>query len=295
MDRCELDFSPGHDFLSQVLAISKDFEFNIYDSLIAAELMAVERVASVLGLAQDSLLLFSGGFDALKSFMLLNNGSEVLIPDNSFFGYRELSIQTHCRVVEAEWSFLLNADCPKIICLPNNPGGESLNLAELLENKSTNSFIDATYCFFDVLLEDVNIWPELVKGRIFNVSLSKSFGMAGLRSSICIGDPRLISLLRKYKTPYSVGILQSISVFLYFSSQWYDCRVGISERISNLRRFTVAELNRLSVSYVDPKSNFLLLLGDVPTEIKEICSLKNGLVRLTLNDRNAGLISVFRR
>lgn len=95
------------------------------------------------------------------------------------------------------------------ICSPNNPTGNSFDEKAILE--MLNSFkglvvIDEAYIDFsekDSWLNRLNEFPNL----IITQTLSKAYGMAGIRLGICYASSEIISILNKIKPPYNVNEL----------------------------------------------------------------------------------------
>lgn len=102
-------------------------------------------------------------------------------------------------------------DFTKIIflCSPNNPTGNSFTadkIASLLENFSGLVVIDEAYIDFSKnasWLIQLHEYPNLV----ITQTLSKAYGMAGIRLGICYASIEIISVLNKIKPPYNVNEL----------------------------------------------------------------------------------------
>jgi len=95
------------------------------------------------------------------------------------------------------------------ICSPNNPTGNSFSTG-IVENL-LNSFdglviIDEAYIDFT----SEQSWTSKLKGYpnlVVTQTLSKAYGMAGIRLGICIASPEIIAVLNKIKPPYNVNQL----------------------------------------------------------------------------------------
>lgn len=108
---------------------------------------------------------------------------------------------------------ILNAsdDNSKILflCSPNNPTGNSFSneIVEVLLNSFKGLVvIDEAYIDFSSQrswLERLNEFPNL----IITQTLSKAYGMAGIRLGICYASSTIISVLNKIKPPYNVNEL----------------------------------------------------------------------------------------
>ncbi|VAW11014.1 Histidinol-phosphate aminotransferase [hydrothermal vent metagenome] len=95
------------------------------------------------------------------------------------------------------------------ICSPNNPTGNSFNeehIIRLLENFDGLVVLDEAYIHFSkkkswvLQLEE---YPNLVVVQ----TLSKAYGLAGIRLGICMASEEIIAVLDKIKLPYNVNEL----------------------------------------------------------------------------------------
>jgi histidinol-phosphate aminotransferase len=102
-------------------------------------------------------------------------------------------------------------DNTKIIflCSPNNPTGNSFSeesVTTLLEHFTGLIVIDEAYIDFsekESWLRKINQYPNL----IITQTLSKAYGLAGIRLGICYASAEIISVLNKIKPPYNVNEL----------------------------------------------------------------------------------------
>lgn len=95
------------------------------------------------------------------------------------------------------------------LCSPNNPTGNSFeaNTIEfLLKNFKGIIVIDEAYIDFsedDSWLSRLNEFPNLVVTQ----TLSKAYGMAGIRLGMCFASAEIIAMLNKIKPPYNINEL----------------------------------------------------------------------------------------
>lgn len=93
------------------------------------------------------------------------------------------------------------------LCSPNNPSGNSLDktsIHEILDSFPGIVVIDEAYIDFAA---DAGWVASLVKFRNLVVlqTLSKAWGMAGIRVGVAMGDPFLIAMLERIKPPYNIS------------------------------------------------------------------------------------------
>lgn len=95
------------------------------------------------------------------------------------------------------------------ICSPNNPTGNSFKkeyVEELLESFNGLVVVDEAYIDFseqESWLHSLNNYPNLIVTQ----TLSKAYGLAGIRLGICYASEEIISILNKIKPPYNVNQL----------------------------------------------------------------------------------------
>ncbi|SFS78879.1 histidinol-phosphate transaminase [Lutibacter maritimus] len=95
------------------------------------------------------------------------------------------------------------------LCSPNNPTGNSFSqeaVEVLLTTFKGLVVIDEAYIDFSSKkswLERLDEFPNL----IITQTLSKAYGLAGIRLGICYASPEIIAILNKIKPPYNVNEL----------------------------------------------------------------------------------------
>jgi len=95
------------------------------------------------------------------------------------------------------------------LCSPNNPTGNSFSdesVVTLLQNFTGLVIIDEAYIDFSKKqswLNELDEYPNL----IITQTLSKAYGLAGIRLGICYASAAIISVLNKIKPPYNVNEL----------------------------------------------------------------------------------------
>lgn len=95
------------------------------------------------------------------------------------------------------------------LCSPNNPSGNSfdpIQVETLIKKFKGLVVIDEAYIDFSELqswLSRLEEFPNLIVTQ----TLSKAYGMAGIRLGICYASSEIISILNKIKPPYNVNEL----------------------------------------------------------------------------------------
>ena len=149
-------------------------------------------------------------------------------------------------------------------CSPNNPSGNAFNpddIRMLLENFNGIVVIDEAYIDFT----DFPSWSEKLyeyPNLIVTQTLSKAFGLAGLRLGIAIASPEIIALLKRIKPPYNINILsQQNAMEALRDTKTVNAQIAAS--ISERKRLA-QELNAFSwiVEIYPSDANFLLIKVD---------------------------------
>jgi histidinol-phosphate aminotransferase len=95
------------------------------------------------------------------------------------------------------------------ICSPNNPTANSFaseSILKLIQNFKGIVVIDEAYIDFskeESWISKLNEFPNLIVTQ----TLSKAYGMAGIRLGICYASKEIISVLNRIKPPYNVNEL----------------------------------------------------------------------------------------
>lgn len=98
------------------------------------------------------------------------------------------------------------------LCSPNNPTANSFsdeNVVKLLQNFNGLIVIDEAYIDFSEKqswMNKMDAYPNL----IITQTLSKAYGLAGIRLGICYASAEIISVLNKIKPPYNVNELTQL-------------------------------------------------------------------------------------
>jgi histidinol-phosphate aminotransferase len=148
------------------------------------------------------------------------------------------------------------------ICSPGNPTCKAipLNVIESIA-KDTNYkglvVVDEAYVDFSTegsAVSLVNRYPNVVVLQ----TLSKAFGLAGIRCGFCIGAPDVIQLMNNVKAPYNVNALTSeVAINALKNTKVLEDNIG---KVLEQRKQVMAKLSKLDfVTEVFPSdSNFVL-------------------------------------
>lgn len=148
------------------------------------------------------------------------------------------------------------------ICSPNNPTGNSFDRREIV--RLITSFdgivvLDEAYIDFakqEGFASELSHYPNL----IILQTLSKAWGMAGLRFGLAFADPRIIAMFNRVKYPYNISVATSRMVSELLES---DIASQVAE-IREQRTRLVEALRKLRcIEQIYPSdANFVLVRTD---------------------------------
>ncbi len=167
------------------------------------------------------------------------------------------------------------------ICCPNNPTGNGVkwdNVKQILENFNGLVVIDEAYINFasyrSLIAELVN-YPNLVILQ----TLSKAWGMAGLRIGMAFASQQIIDVFNKIKPPYNINVAsQQLAIEALENveqiNDWIKTIVKEREKLkSELQKFTFVE------KIYPSEANFLLVKVSTPQKIYNYLVGKNIVIR----------------
>jgi len=183
-----------------------------------------ELLSTIKGVATKNMLLGNGSDEVLdlifRAFCEPNKDNIITLPPT----YGMYDVLANVNAI-SNTAILLTEDFqPKVsqildavtkntkvlfLCSPNNPSGNSFSEAsvqELLEQFNGLVVIDEAYIDFSEQkswLEKLNEYPNL----IITQTLSKAYGLAGIRLGICYASEEIIAVLNRIKPPYNVNEL----------------------------------------------------------------------------------------
>jgi len=251
-------------------------------------------LAAQKGIHEDNILLGNGSDEVLdllfRAFCEPAKDNVITLPP-TYGMYQVLSgINTI-----ANKTVLLDADFqPKVedilntvdenskllfICSPNNPSGNIIatqKIKSLLERFKGLVVIDEAYIDFsseETWVSKLSDYPNLVVTQ----TLSKAYGMAGIRLGICIASTEIIAVLNKIKPPYNVNELTQQRAMSRVADQ-QAVQEEVAQILNERQKLKTALEKVAFVSKVYPTdANFILAKVDNATH-RYNQLLENGIV-----------------
>ncbi len=147
---------------------------------------------------QDKILICTPTFGYFKTAADIQGASIIDVPLTDEFKWDTAAIQR-----------AITSHEPKIIflCSPNNPTGNSLAadaaIALCVDNPETLIVVDEAYVEFSPQPSLIPL-QDKYRNLIITRTLSKVYGLAGVRMGVCIADPEIINLMLKVLPPYPI-------------------------------------------------------------------------------------------
>jgi threonine-phosphate decarboxylase len=255
-----------------------------------------------LGISTTNITIGNGATELIYDFCRATSETQVLMVSPTFGEYEAAS-----RLCDSKPEFFatLNlestlekfiAKIPKnglvFVCNPNNPTGDLTSrksiekIIKAAKAKSTLVFVDE--CFIE-LTQTPNqsvIDLTLKYQNLFVLrSLTKSFGLAGLRLGYAVGDKNLISILNKIKVPWSVNGLAQEAGLAALSDKKFLAKT--QTLIKSESKFLTDSISNIDgFSCLASATNFILIKTKQPAKLVQKKLLrKNILVRNCSNFR----------
>jgi histidinol-phosphate aminotransferase len=186
------------------------------------------------------------------------------------------------------------------ICSPNNPTGNSLDrqsIEMILNNFDGLVVIDEAYINFSrqkSFVTDLNDYPNLVVMQ----TLSKAWGLAGLRMGMAFASNEIIAFMNKVKPPYNISepvqelalkALEEIGQVNDMIKEIIALRTDLEQQLDKsdlvLNRFP-SDANFLLVKFKDPTAVYnYLLQHEIVVRDRSKVQLCEGCLRITVGTK----------
>ncbi|MEV4345554.1 histidinol-phosphate transaminase [Actinoplanes sp. NPDC049596] len=258
-----------------------------------------DKLAERLGVAADRIVTGCGSV-ALAEILVKATclpGDEIVYAWRSFEAYPIISAGVgatsvrvpntpgHAHDLPAMAEAITDRTRLVFVCNPNNPTGSAVPKAEL------DRFLAAVPSDVLVVLDEA--YRELVTdpqvpdgvdtyGDRHNIvvlrTMSKAWGLAGLRMGYLVAQPEVATAIRKVLTPFSTSLVAQVAALAALDQEAEvrrRCALVVAER----ERVTEA-LRKLSVDVPASQANFVWLpLGDRSAAFGQACESRGVIVR----------------
>jgi len=251
------------------------------------------NLAWFTGVPKKQIVVGNGATEIIYNFckIFLNKKTRVLIPIPTFSEY-----EVSAKLCESKISFFKTMDLSKnlqkfimkiprngcvFICNPNNPTGVLIQKSEMVKiiaaakKKSTIVFVDETFIELvpgndESIIKQIKNFENLFILR----SLTKSFGLAGIRIGYGVGSPQIIDLLQKIKIPWNVSnIAQGAASAAVCYHPFLDKTCKLIKKEKNFISSNLAKTKKFTC--FNSSTNFILVKTKIKSKLLQKKLLKN--------------------
>jgi threonine-phosphate decarboxylase len=255
------------------------------------------------GVEEENIILGNGSIELIYAITeILPRGFNAVIPIPSFSEYEKAALRIGSKpvFVQLPENFTLEADKIKravtketkimCICNPHSPSGtlyskeELLDLVDFCLKKEVIFSVDENYIEFAEEGQDTTLAGMIKKyENLFVIrSVTKFYGMAGIRLGYGIAKPELVKKLENVRLPWSINSLASCATLAAFKD--VDFIENTKRTIAKERTELSRSLNEIEGLHVYPSvTNFLLVKilnrKITSTELKDALAKQHILIR----------------
>ncbi|HET6227637.1 MAG TPA: histidinol-phosphate transaminase [Bacteroidia bacterium] len=292
----------------------KEANYNRYPDPLQLEVK--EKISKIKGLPVENIFLGNGSDEAIDILFraFCNPGKDNAIICPPTYGMYEVSanindVQT-VKVPLTPETFQLDTekilqtinDNTKLIfiCCPNNPTGNGVKwdaIKAILEKFNGIVLVDEAYINFATyqsLIPKLLQYPNLVIIQ----TLSKAWGMAGLRIGMAFASQAIIDVFNKIKPPYNINAasqklaleaLNNVELVNNWIKEIVQEREKLAEALSTLPfvlKIYPSEANFLLVKTTDPKRIYSYLTDNkIIIRDRSSVTLCEGALRITIGTK----------
>ena len=202
---------------------------------------------------QDSILTLLPTYGMYGVLAQLNSIENIEVPLSKDFN---INVDQVLKQVKPSTKLLF-------ICSPNNPSGNIMDVnavTRLLKAFDGLVVIDEAYIDFTTIeswMQHLNTFPNLIVTQ----TLSKAYGLAGIRLGTCYASKEIIAVLNKIKPPYNINSLTQQAAIEALQNN------EVSDQVSSILREREKLANALASCFFVKKiypsdANFILIKVD---------------------------------
>jgi len=246
-----------------------------------------EQLADLYQVKKDELVITRGSDDGIDLItrLFLNSGKDAIMqfpptfPMYAFYARLQQAELIQCPLSSESFSLSMDQikscwkpNCKIIMfCSPNNPTGNIIDL-ELIAatckqySKQSMIVVDEAYIEFSLSPSALTLLPKF-ENLIVLRTLSKAYGMAGLRLGSVLSQPHIIEAIHKVIPPYIIATpIIKLAQQALNNPDWVSVSV---ERLTHERDLLINQLKQIPlIETVYPtQTNFILVKTSQAKEI----------------------------
>lgn len=284
-----------------------DFSTNIYPVTLPDEILAVinktipylwkypesesmelrEKIADHINVSPESIIIGNGTTELIRLISFCFSG-DTFIPQPTYSEYEFSSRMCGSKIfssrIPEEDEFLINEDILKFphdtalifLCNPNNPTGriipKRLLLSFLDKIKDKNIILVLDELYYEIsdsytLIEKTMEFNNLIVLR----SLTKSYGLCGLRLGYAVANEKIIEILNKVRAPWNVNIMAQNLCSTCLAHPFFD---KIKKEAKKSKEMLRQKLEKFPLRVYPSEANFFLInIKDTPYNSSELTEL----------------------
>lgn len=261
------------------------------------------KISKIKNIAQDSIFLGNGSDEVIdlifRAFCEPGKDEVIVLPptygmyqvsaDINNIKTKKVSLTKDFEIDESNVFKHINKNTKIIwICSPNNPSGNTMDpvvIKNILNSFSGIVVIDEAYIDFS----DSQSWIDFLDfhPNLFILqTLSKAWGLAGLRLGMGFGSKKIISILNKIKPPYNINSLtqeKALEALAYLEEKNEAVDMILDEKIKLIENLKLLEAVK---NIYRSDTNFILV------KINNATNIYNQLVKRSIIVRNRSNVSL---
>ena len=232
---------------------------------------ATKAIAAAHGVAVDQVLVTSGGAEAFTLVARAFGPQRPLIVHPQFTEPEAALIAAGHRpqrvILSPATGFQFRTDqLPPdadlvLIGNPTNPTGV-LHPATLITSlRRAGRIVVVDEAFMDCVPDETeSVISDDMTGLLALRSLTKTWGLAGLRAGYVIGDPKLIAAIRRQQPPWSVSTPALAAMVACLTPDAKRLAAEAAEELADRRAYLIEQLGNIGLAVAGrPRASFVLL------------------------------------
>lgn len=265
----------------EILSELKKESINLYPSANCDSLR--ELLATYNSCLPENIVCGNGSDEIIKMVteVLVDQKDKVVIPTPTFSEYFTSVAIAGGEVIEvpskADFTFdvdeiILQANQNKakliFLCVPNNPTGSALSDTEIVRIiNDTQSIIAIDEAYFEFYGKTSALIALKNERVIVMRTLSKAFGVAGIRLGYAIASPVMIDLIQRVRMPYNISALTQAVARVAVRN--IEQMRSITQTMIEQRNRIVDQLSALPIEIFESHTNFILYRSDRYAQLME--------------------------
>ena len=240
-----------------------------------------QRLSTILKVPSDNIMVGSGTTELIRLIALayFRHGDKILILEPTYGEYGVASQIVGAKLIKQwmkakdgfaplleETTDLLRQHTPKavFICNPNNPTGKYLAQTEtaMVLDAIDDSLLVLDEAYLSFVEQSWSSTGFISRGNVVILrSMTKDWGLAGLRLGYAIADREIINNLRRVCQPWNVNaVAQKAGLLILDDKKYFECT---KYKIKEAKQFLINGLVQLGFQPLSSDTNYFLVdVGD---------------------------------